>query len=152
MTTTPPDLHGTLHLRGEFDLIHIRDGQVISQETIPNLILNVGREYAAKLLNGMHTNPFKYIQLGTGTNAPAVTDTHLYTYYTEAEADASYTEGYRAVLSHTFTFSGSASIQEAGLCDGTHASSPKMLSRQVFSPRNVIADDHLQTTWRITAG
>lgn len=141
-----------LKLHGEFDLIHIRDGQVISQETITNLILNGGREYAAKLLNGIHTKPFKYIQLGKGTNAPAVTDTHLYTYYTEAEASASYAEGYRAVLSHTFTFSESASIQEAGLCDGLHASSPNMLSRQVFSPRNVIADDHLQTTWRITAG
>jgi hypothetical protein len=139
-------------VRGEFDLVHIRDGVIISNATIKNLVLNVGKEFVAKLINGLHVAPFTHIQIGNGDNAAAVTDTHLYTFYTEAIGAASYAEGYKAVLSYTFQFNESTTICEAGLCDGVQAASPHMLSRQVFAGRDVIKDDLLQVTWRITVG
>lgn len=157
MTIKRPGFCDALYLRGEIDLVHIRDGKVLSWETMSNLVLSRGREYAAKLMNGLHTKPFKYIHIGKGTNTPATTDTHLFAFYKAATADASYLEGYRFMLTHTFTFSEEVAITEAGLCDGPEGpvgGTPRsvMFSRQVFSPRYVIADDNLQVTWRVLAG
>ena len=146
------ELDGQIPVHGEFDLVHIRGGRVMSQETVKNLILNVGKETIAKLVAGLHPNPISYIQIGQGDNAPAVTDTHLYTFYSEGLAAASYAEGYKAVFSHTFQFAENATICEAGLADGVVAGTPKMFSRQTFAGRDVIPDDLLQITWRLTFG
>ena len=152
MTNKDAELGGAIPVHGEFDLVHIRGGRVVSRETVQNLVLNVGKEAIAKLVAGLHSNPISYIQIGQGDNAPAVTDTHLYAFYSEGLAAASYAEGYKAVFSHTFQFSENATICEAGLADGVVAGSPKMFTRQTFSGRDVIPDDLLQITWRLTFG
>jgi hypothetical protein len=152
MTNKDAELGGAIPVHGEFDLVHIRGGRVVSRETVQNLVLNVGKEAIAKLVAGLHSNPISYIQIGQGDNAPAVTDTHLYAFYSEGLAAASYADGYKAVFSHTFQFSENATICEAGLADGVVAGSPKMFTRQTFAGRDVIPDDLLQITWRLTFG
>lgn len=152
MTNKDAELGGAIPVHGEFDLVHIRGGRVVSRETVQNLVLNVGKETIAKLVAGLHSAPVSHVQIGQGDNAAAVTDTHLYAYYSEGLAAASYAEGYKAVFSHTFQFAENASICEAGLTDGPVAGTPKMFTRQTFAGRDVIPEDLLQITWRLTFG
>jgi len=149
-------MSSTIKLQGEFDLIHIRDNEVVSKETIKNLVVNVGKEYTAKLACGMETDPWSWIQIGHSGDEPTGSQTALINYYTEAQGIPSYLEGYRMVVSHTFTISGAGGegvkIAEAGVFNRTRASSPTMLCRQKFTERTLLNDDNLQVVWRVTFG
>lgn len=155
-----------LRLKGEFDIVHIRDGVILSAERIPNLIVYKGKEQVSKLLIGTDNRPFRYIQIGTGTTSASVEDVGLANFYRESggegetgavvsaivDAPPDSAPAYRSVITYTFTFAEPASITEAGIFNGARGTSPVMLSRQTFAARDVISGDNLQVTWRFTIG
>lgn len=146
-------LNNTMKITGDITIVHKDvDGSVIDTIEVKNLVTNAGKERIAKLLTGLSTSPFKYIQLGTSNNTPALTDTQLYGYYTEGQATLSYEAPGRAIFKYTFTFSESVTIREAGIFDNKRNQNPTILSRGTFSDRAVTAGQSFEVTWRITIG
>jgi len=123
---------------------------------VSNLITNAGAALVAGLINGVITNFFDYIAVGTGTGAAAATDTALGT-----ETAASGLSRALATLSRvttdvtddtaqflkSFSVTGSVAVTESGVFDA--AAAGNMLCRQVFSAVNVVNGDTLQVTWKI---
>lgn len=118
------------------------------------IITNVGLEYIAKLINGVVSNFFDYMAIGTGTTAEAATDTAL-----EAEVSAdglaralatlSYEADYKAKFEKTWTYTGSGiSITEWGVFDA--AAAGNMMARQVITAVPLAVNDTLTLTVRIT--
>ncbi len=146
-----------LRLRGEFEILHLRNGQVIDRREVKNLVVSAGKALAAGLINGALTTPAKYIAIGTGTVAPAAGDTALGTEITTgggARAVATTLDRVtttvtndtaRAIL--TFSFTASFAVTEAGLLDA--ASAGNLLCRQTFAAVNVVSGDSLQITWKV---
>lgn len=146
-----------LHLRGAFEVLHLRGGNVIDRREVKNLVVSAGKALAAGLLNSALATPAKYIAIGTGTTAAAAGDTALQTEITTgggARALATTLDRVtttvtndtaRAIL--TFSFTSSFAVTEAGLLDAT--SGGNLLCRQVFSAVNVVNGDSLQITWKI---
>ena len=64
----------------EFVLRDVNTGEIISKETVKNLIVNSGLERMARRL-GSAVDFFNTIKIGTGTNAAGNTDTALQTLY-----------------------------------------------------------------------
>jgi len=142
-----------IRLRGELRLIRRDiDGRILDELRKKNLIVDKGKEIVAKLINGVHTKPFKYIQIGTGTASPTASDTALQSYYAEGEATVSYEADFKCKWAYTFTFNESVSITEAGLFDDSHSASPNMLARQTFSARDMQAGQSLEVIWVIVVG
>jgi len=145
-----------LKLRGDV-LIERRtkDGKVIEREEIKNLILNIGKERVAKLLNGVETTPFKYIAIGEGTTAPVIGNTGLENESDRSIADdsgGSYEASYKAIWEKTFTFGSgiSYSITEACVSDSASASGETLLDRFTFSAKAVDADTDLYVKITVT--
>ncbi len=150
-------LEDGLHLRGEFEVLHLRNGQVIDRRDVKNLVVSAGKALAAGLLNGVLTTPAKYIAIGTGTVAPAAGDTALGAEITTgggARALATTLDRVTTTVTNdtaraivTFAFTASFAVTEAGLFDA--AAAGNMLSRQTFAAVNVVSGDSLQVTWKI---
>lgn len=129
-------------------------GNRTSELKVANLVTNAGLAGIASRINGAGSEAaFTYIAIGTGTTAAAAGDTALETEISSgggsrASATASRTtttvSDDTATLVHTFTFSGSFAVTEAGALNA--ASSGTLLNRQVFSAINVVSSDTLQVT------
>lgn len=140
-----------IHLKGEVTLRHFRNGKLIEERKIPNIIVNVGKAQVAGLINGVVTTPFQYIAIGTGTTAESATDTALQNEIARGLATCSRTTtnvtNDTAQLVYTFTFTASYAITESGCFDAS--SGGNMLCRKTFSAINVVSGDSLQITWKI---
>lgn len=129
-------------------------GHRTTELKVANLITNAGLAGVASRINGAGSEAaFTYVAIGTGTTAAAAGDTTLETEITtgggaRASATASRTTTTQtndtATLVHTFTFSASFAVTEAGALNA--ASSGVLLNRQVFSAINVVSSDTLQVT------
>lgn len=130
------------------------EGRVIEEFETPNTITNNGLAQTAGLINGVVTNFFEYIAIGTGTTAAAASDTAL-----EEEATRSSATTISRVTTtetndtaqwvETFNFNAGSAITESGILDS--AASGTLLCRQVFSAINVASGDSLQVTWKVQA-
>lgn len=145
-------------LTGEFELLHRRDGQVIDRRHVKNLVVDAGKAAVAGLINGVITNFFEHIAIGTGTVAAAAGDTALGAEITTgggARAAGTTSRVTTTVTNDTaqvvftFAFTASFAVTEAGLLDSISAGT--LLARQVFAAVNVVSGDSLQITWKIKA-
>jgi len=145
-----------MRLRGEFEVLHIRHGRVIDRRDVKNLVVNAGKAAAAGLLNGVITNFFEHIAIGTGTVAAAAGDTALGAEITTGGGARAAGTTSRitttvtndtAQVVFTFAFTASFAVTEAGLLDSISAGT--LLARQVFAAVNVVNGDSLQITWKI---
>jgi len=143
-------MNDNIGIVGHYLIRQIRDGEEIDRREGKNLIVNKGLEWVAKLINGVETTTFSYIQVGTGTTAAQVTDTALETYNDEVDSTESYEASYKAKLVGTINFTSSVAVTESGVFNGAHTGSPEMLCRQVFSALNMANGDSLEVTWKIT--
>jgi len=143
-------------LKGSFDVLQIRNGKVIDSRHVNNLIVNVGLAQAAGLLNGVVTNYFDYLAIGTGTTPPSATDTGLQSEITTgggaraASTNSRVTttvENDTAQFVHQWDFTSSFAVTESGIFDSSTGGN--MLARQTFSAINVNNGDSLQITWKI---
>jgi len=121
-----------------------RNGEVLDREELHNLVVGVGKERIAKMINKISAVGFDYIGIGEGSASPAIGDTELETEVTRELASLSYEASYKAVFEKTFTFSSgeSYSITEAGVLDGS-GSGATLFDRFTFSAKAVDADTDL---------
>jgi hypothetical protein len=133
-----------------------KDGSIKEVEKGKNLIVNVGKEFASKLLNGVSVLPFKYIALGTGATEALVGDTELdvetsATGLARKEATCDYEVDYKATINATFTngSGGSVTLKEAGIFDAGAVGN--MLARRVFLSVKILGDgESVAIEWTIT--
>lgn len=129
-------------------------GMSVTQLRYANLVTDAGKAGVASRINGAGSEAaFTYIAIGTGAVAAAAADTALGAEITtgggaRASATASRTTtdvtNDTATLVHTFNFTSSFAVTEAGALNA--ASSGTLLNRQVFSAVNVANGDSLQVT------
>ena len=153
-------MESKIKIRGWFTLKQVRNGKIILERTINNMVVNAGlAQVAGLILSDIGGTAFDYIALGTGTTAVVATDTTLETEITSGGGERTSGTGTRittsvtndtAQLGATFNFTGSYSLTESGIFNAS--SSGTMLSRQVFSAVNVISGDKLEITWKIQVG
>jgi len=148
----------SVRLNGKFRLRHFRSAALIDDRVVKNTIVDVGKAGVAGLIiQTGSTSPFSYIALGTGTNAASTADTALQTEISTGGGERALATLSRvttsvtndtAQLVHTFTFTGSYAVTEAGVFNSS-SSGATMLSRQTFAPTSVVAFDTLQVTYQI---
>jgi len=149
-----------LRLIGELTIRHIRDGKVLYEETLRNLIVTAGKAGVAGLLIATDvTDHFTYLAIGTGTTAPAAGDTTL-----EAELSAGGMERAVAdtlsrvtttvtndtaqlVIEWTKTSAGTTTVTEAGILNA--AAAGDLLARQTFTGIALEQNDKLSITWKV---
>ena len=140
-----------INLRGWFEINHIRNGEVIDYRFVPNLITNAGKAQVAGLINGVVTDYFDHIAIGTATTAPSASDTALGAEVARGAATTSRVTtdvtNDTAQFVYTFSFDSSYGITESGVFDAS--SGGNMLCRQTFSVINVASGDSLQITWKV---
>jgi len=122
-----------------------------------NVITNVGLSAITQLTFGLGSAPFKYIAIGTGTNAESVTDTALQNEIARKQAGITQTttliSGDTAVLEATFSssdnLSGTITITEIGVFNAS--SGGTLLARKVISgiPVNFTAGDSITIRYYI---
>lgn len=140
-----------LPLKENVQITHIRNGKVLSQKTISNLVTTAGKEASANRLGGLLSTPaWTYIALGTGSAAPAISDTALGSEITtgggaRAAATVSLTTtdttNDTLRLEKLFTFSGTFTVSETAVFN--NASGATMLNRALIGPYAVTFGDTL---------
>lgn len=124
-----------------------------------NLVVNTGIKKAADQIGGTTTAPVTAIAIGTGTVAPAATDTALGAEITTlggargaatVSNTTTTTTGDTEKWIKTFTFTGSFALTEEGLFDN-NVSGGIMLARNTFAAVNVVSGDNLQITHTVQA-
>ena len=113
-----------------------KNNNIIDTIEINNLIVNTGKERVAGLINGVSTLFFKAIAIGTDSTSPSGSNTALLAEVKRELATLTYVAPNQAVFEHTFTFTSTYSICEAGILDN-EVSGGVLLNRLIFSARSV---------------
>ena len=137
-------------IKGKLKIQLIRDGKVIQEEKVNNIIVTTGKALVASLVSGSGT-AFSYMAIGTDNTTEVVGDTTLTSeigrvVLTSKTAAAN-------VISYIGDFpagTGTGTITEAGVLNAS--SSGTMLNRATFSSVNKTASDALKITWDVTFG
>lgn len=111
--------------------------------TLIGTTTNNGLEETAKLINGVSSNPFKYIAIGSGSNAENEEDSELQTEITtnggqRTEATCSYEEGNKAKWEVLFNFTGEVTVREVGIFN---ASENGIIFARKVLPENIIVNN-----------
>ena len=121
-----------------------------------NLVTNAGFAGMAGLANGVVTDFFDYIGVGTGTTAAAAADTTLETELATSglsRALATLTRVTTTVTDDTaqflksFSVTGTQAVTESGVLSAS--SGGTLFTHQVFSAINVVNGDTLEITWKV---
>lgn len=119
-----------------------------------NLIVTTGHKAYADQISGMTTTPFTAMAYGTGTTAAAAGDTALEAEVARGAAtitsQTTTTPGDTAQWVKTFTAAGTVVVTEEGLLNN-NTSGGILLARQVHSAVNMVVNDTLQYTHKITS-
>lgn len=122
-----------------------------------NLVTNLGHQAAAARLGGIAGfNAASYLALGTGTTAPAVTDTAMESELTGglARTNATVTQVTTNVtndtlqLSATWTATADAAVTEEGIFDA--ASGGRLIAHQTRAAINLEAGDSITWTHKVS--
>jgi len=127
------------------------DGKIKEKFTVPNLVVQTGRNYIAHRMTGAGNTTMSHMGIGTDNTAAALGDTTLGTEtarvsLTSATNDAN-------VVTYVATFNPGTpatanAITEAAIFNA--ASSGEMLCRTVFDVVNKGTSDTLSITWTIS--
>lgn len=149
-------MNDSIKVTGTYDFKHIRDGVVIDEWTVNNLVTSAGKALLASLAGDASAVPFTYLALGTSSTAPAIGQTTLVAEITDtglARAAATVSRVTTTVtndtlqLVYTWTASGSKTLEEVGVFNA--ASSGTMLSRALTTTRNLVNNDTFQVTYKV---
>ncbi len=146
------DFKETVGLKGTLHIVAKRNGKIIDERLIQNLIVSVGKAEMAQLIgSGLGGTVFSHIAYGTGVGAAAAGDTALGTEVDRASATVTNTTtsvtNDTAKFSHTFTVGGTYAITEAGIFND--ATVGDLLARQVFSALNLVNGDEIGFNWSV---
>jgi len=124
-------------------------GDVIAEHDVSNLIMTVGKTWAASRLAGTASAVISHMAIGSGNTAPAVGQTTLVTETARVAITSGTASG--NVLTIVATFGpgvGTGSINECGLFNA--ASAGTMVARSTNVVLTKGATDTLALTWTIT--
>jgi len=137
-------------IKGKLTVQLIRDGKVIDERKVTNVIVTTGKALVATLVSGSGT-AFSHMAIGTDSTAEVVGDSAL------GAETGRVTLTSKAVTNNTVQYigdfpagTGTGSIVEAGVLNA--ASAGTMLNRTTFSAVNKTASDALKITWDVTFG
>ena len=137
-----------LKLIGELTItVKDKEGKVKDTETVRNLIVNVGKAEVARLINGVSTKPFQWLQVGGGGTSPTPDDTALEDFIAEGQATVEYEADNKARWTYTFTFAAATILREAGIFNDQYTNSPVMLARQIYNDKPVSAGESVEVVW-----
>lgn len=141
----------TLTVTGKIHFVQSRDGKIILDEVVDNLVVTTGKNFIASRIASASANVMSYIAVGVEIATPTVGDTAL---GSELIRVATTVAG-GTVSANTVTWVinlpagvGTGSLGEAGIFNA--ATSGTMLSRATFPVIPKGAADTLQITWTIT--
>lgn len=143
----------TLKIKGSFVATkkNIKTGEV-SVTRKDNIILNVGFDFIANAMCATSSRPavMGHTAVGTGSTAPAATQTALVNELARKAATYSHTNGTKVFNLTTNFAAGEATgaITEAGICNAS--SGGIFLDRVTFAVINKGADDELSTNFQFT--
>lgn len=141
-----------LHMKGSLTLnLFDKNGVLKETRRKDNIIVNGGFDFICDAIaNASRDSIMSYIAIGTGTTAPAATQTALVTESARQSATYAHTAGTKIfTLSTTYAAgTATAALTEAGVFNA--ASAGTMLDRVTFSVINKGADDTLTATFQFT--
>lgn len=142
-----------LKLKGSYNVKHYRDGELIDEQDVDNLVVNDGLAALSGLfLNDVSETEFDFVAIGSGSTAPSASDSSLVTEIDRQAAtgtqETDSVTNDQAQLQSTFSFSGAQTIEEVGVFND--AITGTMFSRSTISTVNVTNGDSLQVTYQIT--
>jgi hypothetical protein len=128
-------------------------GQVIQEFEVPNLVVTVGKNYIASKIVATTNSPasMTHMAIGTGTTAPALTDTQLVTQTGRVTLSGSSVTN--NTITYTATFpagTGDGAITEAGIFNGATSPGAVLLCRTTFPVVTKGSGDTIAITWVIT--
>jgi len=131
-------------------------GNLKDKWAVDNLIVDDGWDHSADAVStdGAQPAPAEWLGIGTGTTGAAAGDSALETEISTGGGErAGGTYAHSAgtkiwTLVNTWNFTSSFAVTEAGVLNASTAGA--LLSRQVFSAKNVASGDSLQVTWTFT--
>ena len=126
-------------------------GKVKEEREVPNLVVTVGKTFIASRMVGTASTVMGYMEVGTGTTAPAAGDTALQAAIAASRTALTSGTSSSNVATYVTTFAagvGTGAITEAGIFNA--ASAGTMLCRTVFSVVNKGANDTMTITWAVT--
>jgi hypothetical protein len=138
-----------MKLSGRVVIETIKEDGSIERDEFDNLIVTAGKTHAALRIASSAT-AMGWIEVGTGTTAPALADTALQTpLFRKActVTPSSNTIQYQVTLSPG---EGTGAFAEAGIFNASSAGA--MLSRVTYPVKNKAAGDTTTITWTITVG
>jgi hypothetical protein len=132
-----------------------KNGEVFAEREGKNIIVTVGLAAAAGLLNGVITNFFDYIAIGTSAtgevegNTTLGAETHRELATTMDRTTTTHTNDTARWIKTFSGYGGSETVAESGIFDS--ASTGIMLNRKTFTgiPIDWTAGDSLQVTWTV---
>lgn len=137
---------------GKVRIEHIRNGAVISDETVNNLITTAGKSWiAARQKDSGQPAQLSHMACGSGSTAAAVGDTTLGSELARVALTTAGGTVSTNVVTYTATFpagTGTGAVTEIGLLNA--ASVGTLVSRAVFSVKNKEAGDTIAFTWTHT--
>ena len=144
-----------LKAKGSVVIIKVTEAGHVEETRIPNLVVNVGKEYIARRMageSGDSANVMRSIAIGIGSTAAAAGQTTL---DNEIARNATTVSGGtrtgNAIL-YTTTFAagtGTGAIQEAGVFNNTTGNAGIMLCRTKFDTVNKGAGDTITINWTV---
>ena len=145
-------INDNLSVKGEV-VITLTDenGNLKARQEINNLVVNTGKAFIASRMVGTALGVMSHMALGSGTTAPALTDTALESLLGTREILDSSTTPASGVVIYTSTFEAgdaTGAVTEAGIFNA--ATSGTMLCRTTFDVINKGASDTMSVTWTIT--
>lgn len=125
------------------------DGNLKEKAHIPNLVVQVGRDYIASRMKDATANVMSHMSVGEDSTTPAIGNTVLGNEIGRVALDS--TTVNNNVVTYVATFpagTGTGGLEEAGIFnDGTAGT---MLCRTTFAIVNKAAADSMVITWAIT--
>jgi hypothetical protein len=141
-------LSGTLNLT-----LSDSAGKIVKDITTHNLVVTVGKEWVADLMQSGTGTPMSHMAIGSSTTDPATSDTTLG--IEESRVALTVAGGTRtgAAIEYIGIYpagTGTATLTEAGLFNAN--SGGTMLSRTEFAAISKGASDTLTITWTVSVG
>jgi len=137
-------------IKGKLKIELIRDGKVVQDEKVNNIIVTTGKALVATLVSGSGTS-FSHMAIGTDNTTEVIGDSSLTAEVGRVTLTSKATTN--NVIDYIGDFpagTGTGTIVEAGILNA--ASSGTMLNRATFSSVNKTASDALKITWSVTFG
>jgi hypothetical protein len=124
-------------------------GNIKDEREVPNLVVNVGKEFIASRMIGTSDNIMSHMAIGTGTTSPVGGDTTLQTEAGRVTLASNVRTANAIAYVATFPAgTGTGAITEAGILNDSTGGI--LLCRTTFAEINKGAADTLGITWTVT--